>query len=372
MTDSRHHASTTTEPPAGEKNVATVRILDAALNRAGEGLRVVEDYLRMALDDGHLAKRAKQLRHDLAEASKSLPAEQRTASRDTLGDVGTRNSTASEQQRLSLIEVATASFRRTAEALRTIEEYGKLLDTTLAKRCEQLRYQLYTLEKATTLATAANQRLADARLYVLVEGAESAEQFAQQVETLVTAGVHVIQLRDKRLDDRTLLARCEQLVALTRPAGVISIVNDRPDLAAIAKADGVHLGQDDLTVAAARRILGPEPLVGVSTHHLAQAQQAVLDGANYLGAGPTFASGTKQFTEYAGLAYLQQVAAEVSLPTYAIGGITAENLPQVLATGITRIAVAGAVTGAPNPTHAVEQLLAQLPHSSAEMPASEV
>ena len=107
--------------------------------------------------------------------------------------------------------------------------------------------------------------------------------------------------------------------------GSLAIVNDRADVAAIVGADGVHLGQDDLSVKDARAIVGPRMLVGVSTHNIDQARTAVLDGANYLGAGPTFASRTKAFDDFAGLDYLREVAAEIRLPTFAIGGIGIEN-----------------------------------------------
>lgn len=346
-------------------DTSVLRILDAALNRAGEGLRVVEDYLRMVLDDGHLARRAKSLRHDLSLAAATLEPSARLAARDTLGDVGTQNTTPSEQSRGTAADVAAASFRRVAEALRTIEEYAKLLDTPLAGRCEAMRYQLYTLEKTTGIAADAQQRMAGARLYVLIDGRDSAAVFAELVESLVAAGVGVIQLRDKSLDDRQLLSRAEQLVAATRGSTSLAIVNDRADIAAAVHADGVHLGQDDLSVSAVRRIVGPDMVVGVSTHNIQQARQAVLDGANYLGAGPTFTSTTKQFSEFAGLEYLREVASEISLPTFAIGGITPDNLHQVLATGIERVAVAGAVANAQHPAESASRLLEALQHSSA-------
>jgi thiamine-phosphate pyrophosphorylase len=344
---------------------ATLRILDAALNRAGEGLRVVEDYLRMVLGDRHLAGRVKQLRHDLAEASKSLATVDRLAARDTLGDVGTTNTTKSERTRTSAADVAIASSRRVAESLRTIEEYGKVIDTTLATKCEQLRYQWYTLEKAIGIASDARERLAGARLYVLADGRSSLVEFEELVSCLVEAGVGAIQLRDKNLSDAELLARAERMVALTRGTETLAIINDRADIAVAARADGVHLGQDDLGVAAARRVVGTRMLVGVSTHAIEQARQAVLDGANYLGAGPTFASTTKTFDGFPGLDYLRQVASEVSLPVFAIGGITTENLPSVLATGVERVAVAGAVTGAADPGKTARELLRVLGHSSA-------
>jgi thiamine-phosphate pyrophosphorylase len=126
----------------------------------------------------------------------------------------------------------------------------------------------------------------------------------------------------------------------------LAIVNDRADVAAIVNADGVHVGQEDLSVKDARAIVGPRMLIGVSTHNIEQARAAVLDGADYLGAGPTFASRTKSFDEFAGLDYLQQVSAETQLPTFAIGGIAAENVGKVLDAGITRVAVGAAIVEA--------------------------
>ena len=148
--------------------------------------------------------------------------------------------------------------------------------------------------------------------------------------------------------------------ALTRETPVLCIVNDRPDLAALARADGVHVGQEEVSVKDARRIVGPESLVGVSTHTIEQARQAVLDGANYIGVGPTFPSGTKTFEHFPGLDLLRAVAAEIRLPAFAIGGITSENLAEVLAAGIARIAVSAAITAAADPAEAARQLLAVL------------
>ncbi len=349
-----------------------LRILDAAINRAGEGLRVVEDYLRMVRDDRHLAGLAKQLRHDLAAATSEIGSIDRHASRNTLGDVGTTNTTTSESLRRDTDDVAAASFKRSAEALRTIEEYGKLLDSQLGAACEQLRYRLYTLEKAADLARDAATRLASVRLCILIGGQDSEAQFGELVTSLVHAGVGALQLRDKSLDDRRLLVRARQLVAATRQTDTLAIVNDRPDVAAAVDADGVHLGQDDLPVAAARSIVGPRTLIGVSTHSIDQARQAVLDGANYLGAGPTFASTTKKFDDFPGLGFLGAVADEISLPTFAIGGIDAANLSPVLATGIQRVAVAGAVTAASDPHRAAIELLRLLEHSPAARSASGV
>ena len=138
------------------------------------------------------------------------------------------------------------------------------------------------------------------------------------------------------------------------------VMNDRPDLAVLADADGVHVGQEELSVKDARTIVGADRLVGVSTHSIEQARQAVLDGADYIGVGPVFPSGTKQFDRLAGLELVRAVAAEVRLPAFAIGGITADNLPLVREAGLGRVAVSGAVASAADPGAAARRLLALL------------
>ena len=341
-------------------NHAHMRILDAALNRSSEGLRVVEDFARFVLDDPFLTGQTKQLRHDLYEAAGAIPIGDRHAARDTMADVGTRISTAAEGQRGDAWDVCAASLKRTEQALRSLEEYGKLVDAEFAARCEAIRYRLYTLEKALDIGRTSRERLAGATLCVLIDAGDNAAEFEQLVRKLVEAGVGMIQLRAKSLDDRDLVARARLLRDLTRGSSSLAIINDRADIAAIVAADGVHLGQEDLSVKDARAILGPRPLIGLSTHNIDQARRAVLDGANYLGAGPTFPSQTKAFNDFAGLDYLRSVAAEIRLPTYAIGGITPDNLPDVLAAGTTRIAVSSAITAASDPALAAHKLHAIL------------
>jgi thiamine-phosphate pyrophosphorylase len=344
----------------GRDAVDTLRIFDAAANRAREGLRVVEDYVRFVLDDRHLTELGKRLRHDLAALVGQVPLAHRLAARDTQADVGTAVSTPSEQHRDHLAAVLAANCLRVEEALRSLEEFGKLVHADLAAGFEQLRYRAYTLHRAIHTTGGSRERLAAARLMVLLDGRASAGEFEALARQVVRGGAHLIQLRDKQLPDRQLLQRARLLREITRGENVPLVINDRPDLAALVRADGVHLGQDDVKVKDARAIVGPDMLIGVSTHTLEQARQAVLDGANYLGVGPTFPSGTKQFAEFPGLDLLRAVAAEVRLPAFAIGGITRENLPDVLGTGFRRIAVAGAVLSAADPQTAAADLLAAL------------
>lgn len=337
-----------------------LRILDAAANRGREGLRVVEDWLRFGLDDAHLTACLKQIRHDLAAALTPMPWEQRLAARDTQADVGTAIHTASESCRQNVAEVLTANFLRLQESLRTLEEFGKLFDPAIGQAIGQIRYRTYTVQRAVDATRAGLDRLATARLYVLLDGRSSCGEFDALSTRLIEAGVDVIQFRDKRLPDRELIDRARRLRRLTRGTATLFIVNDRPDVAALVRADGVHVGQDELSVKDARTIVGPEALVGVSTHSIGQARQAVLDGANYIGVGPTFPSGTKRFEHFPGVELLRAVAAEIRLPAFAIGGITRENIEQVLAAGFSRVAVSGAIVEAEDPGQAAEEIRAEL------------
>jgi thiamine-phosphate pyrophosphorylase len=340
--------------------MAVLRAIDAAANRANEGLRVLEDYVRFVLDDRHLTSSLKALRHDLAAALAVFPSVERHAARDTLSDVGTELTLASEQARSTPTAVAQANFKRVEQSLRSLEEFSKAMDAEVAATLEQLRYRVYTVERAADLTRDSVERLADANLYVLIDGGSSPDAFGELVASLTDARVSIIQLRDKQLADRELVTRARLLTQLTRGTATLSVVNDRADLALLADADGVHVGQDEISVKDARRILGPRRLVGVSTHSIEQARAAVMAGASYIGVGPTFPSTTKTFTHFSGLELLRSVHAEIRLPAFAIGGITTENLPRVLETGMTKVAVGAAVAAAANPRIAARQFVAAL------------
>ena len=331
------------------EEIDTARILDAGANRAREALRVLEDYTRFVLADPFLSEQLKELRHAFAQALNLLPASLLLESRDTLHDVGTAISTEQEWQRGSLQAVAQANAKRLQEALRSLEEFSKIVSVEFAQQIEKIRYQSYTLERAIVQGSKSRDRLADASLYVLVTDERCRASLVGTVKEAILGGAQLIQLREKNIDDRTLLARARDVRELTRSSGVLFIVNDRPDIARLAEADGVHLGQDDMRIQDARRILGADALIGVSTHNIEQVRRAVLEGANYIGVGPTFPSQTKDFETLAGLDFVRQACAETSLPAFAIGGIHLDNVSQIAAVGVRRIAVSQAICAAEEP-----------------------
>ena len=336
------------------------RILDAAANRAREGVRVLEDFVRFTLDDAHLMAVLKTWRHDFSQAMRVLDSRNLLASRDTEADVGTTVHTRHERTRESLLDVVRASCKRVQEALRSLEEYGKVISPELGDRLGQLRYPLYTLERALLLTHASRERLAGCDLYLLVTEELCPRGSGPLIREAMAGGVSIVQVREKQMPDRKLLDHARRVREWTQAAGAIFIMNDRPDLALLSEADGVHVGQDELSVREARRIVGPEKLVGVSTHTIEQARQAVLDGADYIGVGPVFPSSTKSFDQFAGLDFVKQVAAEITLPAFAIGGISPKNIAEVVAAGSQRIAVSNAICGAEQPEFVARELRSSL------------
>jgi len=201
----------------------------------------------------------------------------------------------------------------------------------------------------------------DWRLYVIVDRAAVGPRGLEEVAAAaIRGGADVLQLRDKAASARRLLDAARALLALTRPAGIPLIINDRPDVAASAGADGVHLGQDDLPLPEARRLLGPDRLIGQSTHSLEQAVAAEAAGADYIGLGPIFPTPTKPEYGSIGTALISAVASRVRVPVVCIGGIDASTLPQVLKAGAKRVAVVRAVCAVADPAAAARGLKALL------------
>jgi thiamine-phosphate pyrophosphorylase len=207
-------------------------------------------------------------------------------------------------------------------------------------------------------------RLAACALCVLVDGGADVATFAKLVERLVLAGVPMLQLRDKRLPRADVAGRARLALEIarglepTRPP--LIMVNDCVDIAVKVGADGAHVGAADRPTSEARQRLGPRGLLGRTAHTLDEARQAVTDGADYLGIGPCFPSSTKTFERFAPEAFLCDVSATIPLPAFAIGGITLERIDALAALGIRRVAVASAVTAAPDPAAAAAALLDRL------------
>lgn len=339
------------------------RPIDANLNRAREGLRVLEDYARFVLDNADLTGQLKTLRHSLVAEEVQLRSTTVAPLpfRDTHGDVGTSISTDRELSRMDASDIIAANFRRVQEALRSLEEFGKIYSSRFALQMKALRYQCYESEQSFPPPTQTSRwqdQLTGAAVYVLLTEELCHENWKTAVEQIIEAGGGAIQLREKNLSDREIVRRGQWIADAVKDYSTLFIMNDRPDLALHSRSAGVHVGQTETSVKQCRDILKPDHLVGVSAHSLQEALKAQSDGADYLGVGPVFPSLTKHFDTHTGLELIQQAAAAVTRPWFAIGGISLDNVEQVTAAGATAIAVCKAVIGSDRPGQMVKEFLA--------------
>ncbi len=187
------------------------------------------------------------------------------------------------------------------------------------------------------------------------------------MEEAILGGADMIQLRDKKCTKRAILDKAKSLRELTRRYGVPFIVNDHIDIALAVDADGVHLGQDDLPIAEARRIVGPDKIIGISTHRIEEAREAEREGADYIGVGPVFPTTSKEdAVAPVSTSYVREVAAEIRIPFVAIGGIKLHNVMEVLQAGATRICAISEIVGSRDVTGTCRAFVAAIEKATGE------
>lgn len=203
----------------------------------------------------------------------------------------------------------------------------------------------------------------DFRLYAVTDLREDDLSVLAKIEAAYAGGVDIVQLRSKTLNDHALYRIGREIRAISERMGKLFFVNDRPDLALALKADGVHLGQEDMPFQAARALCrgaGRRFWIGRSTHRIDQALEAESEGADYVAVGPVFATPTKPGRKAAGLEYVREVSAQLKIPLVAIGGIDATNIRQVLEAGARRIAVVRALFGGDDAYQAAQRLRSEI------------
>jgi len=295
----------------------TLRIIDANLNRIGEGLRLLEDLARLLLNDTTLTQQLKTMRHELLK-----------------GD------------------------------LRVMEELAKIPDTSPKlnpEKFKQARFNLYTIEQ-TLLSKLLRQdkikRLCG--LYAIIDTqALKGRSHIEGAGQAIYGGAKTIQLRDKLLSKKELLPVAQQLRNLCAEHNVLFIVNDYLDLAMAVGADGLHLGQNDLPTKVARKLLPIDKILGCSTTAVDQAVTAQSEGADYIAVGSIYPTTSKETVKVIGLETLRQIRQKVTLPLVAIGGINKDNAGEVIAAGADSVAVISAILEAKNIKEAARQIAAQ-------------
>ncbi|MDD5063528.1 MAG: thiamine phosphate synthase [Phycisphaerae bacterium] len=334
------------------------RIIDANFNRAREALRVIEDFCRFSLNSAPLTTCAKQLRHALSACIAKLDPAQLIANRDSLGDVGAGATVDNQLQRSDLRDCFTAGCKRLTESLRSLAEMTQTLNPEVAQTIEKLRFSAYTLEKDIVLFADTAEKFKPVRLYVIISNALPVDAFSL-THQCISGGADCIQLRANGIDDDKLFALASEFVKVCRDAGVLSIINDRVDIAIAAGADGVHLGQNDLPLDQARKLQLAPLIIGRSTHSIEQLRAACEELPTYVSLGPVFSTGTKPGVKPVGLDYVKRGVKELAdtgIGHVAIGGITLDNVEDVLKAGANTIAVCSAVTETADPTAACKAL----------------
>ncbi|MBT3877782.1 MAG: thiamine phosphate synthase [Candidatus Scalindua sp.] len=183
------------------------------------------------------------------------------------------------------------------------------------------------------------------RLYVLISSNIATKSVTETVRLVIDGGADAIQLREKTISDNEFTSLASEVRNITTKSGALLIINDRVHVAREINADGVHLGQHDMSALEARNIIGNEKIIGISTHSIIQARQAQKDGADYIAIGPIYPTRTKDYEPSIGIEVLQKISEAIDIPFIAIGAITLENLDEVLNAGASRVAVCSAIIG---------------------------
>lgn len=339
-----------------------LRLIDANLNRMGEGLRVMEDIARFQLDDAEISRQLKNLRHELLENTFTL---ELLAARRASEDVGTSIKWPEHEKRAGLPQVIIANARRVQESLRVLEELAKLDDKHLtmdSARFESARFITYEVEQKILFKLLRKEKVSRLKgLYLILDTKSLKGRDEVSLATqAIKGGAKVIQLRDKYQNKGKLLEIARKLKYLCEEKGVLFIINDYLDVAQACGADGVHLGQDDLPLTEARSLLSPDKVIGCSTATLSEAVLAQSQGADYIALGAIYPTSSKEEVRLADLETLRQARENTSIPLIAIGGINKSNVSEVMEAGADGIAVISAVMGADDVERAAQEITTKI------------
>ena len=321
------------------------RVLDANINRAAEGMRVLEDISRFILENRALCSVIKNCRHQLREQTPH------NLSRNTSTDVGTLISTAQENKRESIHDIATAAGNRCAEALRVIEEFLKLHG--IENNIESIRYKMYDVSKEIVMSLGSTNKK-QWRLCFVMTVDQCVLPWPETLMQVIEAGCDCVQIREKTMTTSGLNKHVLDVKRFTDVHHVSLIVNDRVDVMLATNATGVHLGKDDMSVTDARKLCGDKFIIGATAHLVDEIENANRYGADYVGVGAMFESPTKPEVRVVGAELLKHVGKFNHL---AIGGITETNAHEIFRMGCKGIAVGSVIAQSCTPRTVTQQLL---------------
>ena len=340
--------------PPTEQN--TSRLLDANLDRAREGIRVIEDWCRFGLERKDLVLKLKDWRHQLSLHH----LEEYKKARSSLTDPGALLSHPQQINRKRSIDIIYANCARIEESLRVLEEFSRISNPELAKTAASIRFQVYEVEKIILQANAYKHRqsvLNSCKLYLITK---EKDDLVESVSLALKSGIKMVQYRYKGSNDKKAILEASRIAQLCKKYNALLIINDRIDYALATDADGVHLGEDDMSIDIARKLLGEEKIIGRTANSIDQAIKAEKEGSDYIGIGPVFRTKNKPNKTLMGLETLEEILSKIKSPCFAIGGINMTNIGNIKQANCKRVAVINAILDSQNISLETANLLKEI------------
>ncbi len=336
------------------------QIIDANLDRAREGLRVIEDWARFGLGNEKYVERIKNFRQILGKNHLEVYKQSRNYIEDKC-----KGLTHQEQiKRKTPEQVISSNSGRVQEALRVIEEFSKPHNYELSKIVSEIRYEIYNIEVellSLSKCKKSEKILKENDLYVITD---QKDNLLEIIEDILNAGVRIIQHRFKTGTDKDHLKEAIQIKNLCKRYNSLFIINDRLDIALASDADGIHLGQDDFDLKTARKLLGSSKIIGISANNEIDIANALKDGCNYIGIGPVFETSTKKNKRPIGIEKIKTLTKDLKIPWFAIGGVKSNNISYLKKNGLKKIALVSQLMNSEDPKEEAIMILKELSHEN--------
>ena len=261
-------------------------------------------------------------------------------------------------------QIINSNASRVQEALRVIEEFSRLNNNPLSKIASEVRYEIYTLE-IELLNLSEKKKSAEILnendLYVITDPMEN---LLETIESILVSGAKIIQYRFKKGTDKDHLEEAIKIKKLCKKYNSLFIINDAVDIALASEADGIHLGQDDLDLKTARKLLGHSKIIGISANNEIDISNAINGGCDYIGIGPVFETSTKKTKKPLGIENIKTLTKDINIPCFAIGGIKKENIPSLKKGGINKVAIISGIFHSEDPKEEAIMILKELSHEN--------
>jgi len=346
--------------PKDTEDLRIYQIIDANLDRAREGLRVLEDWARFGLGKEKYVEKIKNFRQILGKNHLEVYKQSRNRVEDKC-----KGLTHQEQiKRKTSDQIISSNSGRVQEALRVIEEFSRLHNPELSKIASEIRYEIYTIEidlLSLSKCKDSEEILKENDLYIITD---QKDNLLEIIEEILIAGVRIIQHRFKTGTDKDNLQEAIKIKNLCKKYNSLFIINDRLDIALASDADRIHLGDDDLDLKTARKILGYSKIIGISANNEIDISNALKEGCDYIGIGPVFETATKRNKKPIGIEKIKTLTKDLNVPWFAIGGIKSNNISYLKRNGFKKVALVSQLMNSEDPKKEAIIILKELSHEN--------